>query len=227
MGATRGARRGALAVVGVVLVPLAGCGGGDDGGGATGGGSGGAADSAPVVVGTTDVPTSFPAGSYDLPSWTMIYNTHQRLLQIPPGGNEPEPDAAESCEFSEPEVYTCTLKEGLTFHDGSPLTAEDVAFSFQRVLDIEDPSGPSSLLGSLGSLESVEATDEQTVTFRLNKPDATWPFILTTGAGAIVPSDAYPADALQPNDQAIGSGPYQLERYQDGQRAQLLPFAEY
>jgi peptide/nickel transport system substrate-binding protein len=146
-----------VAVAGVLLAPLAGCGsGGDDAGGSAAGDGG--SEAAPVVVGTTDTPTSFdPAGSYDLPSWTMIYNTYQRLLQIPPGGNEPEPDAAESCEFTDPQTYTCTLKEGLTFSDGSELTAEDVAFSFQRIRDIDDPSGPSSLLGSL---DSVEADDE-------------------------------------------------------------------
>jgi peptide/nickel transport system substrate-binding protein len=210
-------------MTGVLAVTLAACGG--NGGGEADTPGEAAEELAPVVVGTTDQVTSFdPAGSYDLGSWTIIYNTYQRLMSIPPGGNEPEPDAAESCELTDETVYTCTLKEGLTFHDGSDLTAEDVAFSLQRVIDIADPNGPSSLLSGL---ESVEATDELTVTMNLTEPNATWPFVLTTGAGAIVPADAYPGDALQPSEEVIGSGPYSVETYEAGQRLQLAVFEDY
>lgn len=213
-------RVASAALSGVVAVALAACGSDTDAGDT----SAGASDE-PVVIGTTDVVSSLdPAGSYDLPSWTIIYNINQRLLEIPPGGNKPAPDAAESCDFEDDTTYVCTLKEGLTFHDGSELTAEDVAFSLQRVIDIEDPNGPSSLLASL---KSVEPTDDLTVTMTLTQPDATWPFILTTGAGAIVPSDTYPADKLQPNEEVVGSGPYQLTEYADGERAVMEPFADY
>ena len=49
-----------------------------------------------LIQGTTDQPVSYdPAGSYDLPSYNVIFNIYQNLLQIPPGGNKPEPEAAE------------------------------------------------------------------------------------------------------------------------------------
>ena len=204
----------ALVGAGVLAAGLTACGG--DGGGTT---------DESIVIGTTDQVTSFdPAGSYDLASWTMIYNTYQNLLHIPAGGNQPEPDAAESCEFSDDTTYVCTLKQGLTFHDGSELNAEDVAFSLQRVLDIEDVSGGYTLIENM---TSIEATGDLEVTMKLKDPDATWPFRLTTGVGAIVPSDAYPADKLQPSDQVIGSGPYELLEYEDGERARLQPFDGY
>ncbi len=216
----RRTRVASAALSGVVAVALAACGTDTDGGD-----TGAAASDEPVVIGTTDVVSSLdPAGSYDLPSWTIIYNINQRLLEIPPGGNKPSPDAAESCDFKDETTYVCTLKEGLTFHDGSELTAEDVAFSLERVINIEDPTGPSSLLASL---KSVKATDDRTVTMKLTQPDATWPFILTTGAGAIVPSDVYPADKLQPSEEVVGSGPYQMAEYADGERAVMEPFADY
>ncbi len=121
-------------------------------------------------------------------------------------------------------TYVCTLKEGLTFHDGSELTAEDVKFSLDRLLDIEDDSGGYTLLLNL---KSVEATDDRTVTMTLKAPDATWPFRLTTGAAAIVPSDVYPADKLQPSEDVVGSGPYELTEFEDGVRASMTPFADY
>src|SRR5690606_404824 len=117
--------------------------------------------------GTTDqVGTVDPAGSYDLPGWTIIYNTIQNLVSIPAGGNTPEPDAAETCEFTDPTPYQCTLKDGLKFSDGSALTAEDVAFSFERIVTINVPNGPASLLANM---DSVEATDDATVVFTLKK----------------------------------------------------------
>ena len=156
----------------IVVLAAAAC-GGDDGGGGGGG---------TIVHGTTDQPVSYdPAGSYDLPSWNVIYNVIPGLLALPPGGNQPEPELAESCKFDNPSTYTCTLRDGLKFSDGTDLTAEDVKASFDRVNRINDTNGPSSLFGSLykeaGKVtgQEVEVVDDKTVTFHLNKPDATWP----------------------------------------------------
>jgi len=216
----------ALAGVGVLVGTLAAC-GGDDEGGTTASGT----SDEPVVVGTTDTVTSTdPAGQYDLGSGTLILNTYQTLLAIEAGGSTPEPDAAESCDFSDQEgtTYVCTLKEGLTFHDGSELTAADVVFSFDRLLGIKDVSGGYTLL-TPENLESVEATGDLEVTMQLKEPDATWPFRLTTTQAAIVPSDSdtYPADDLAANGEIVGSGPYTMESYQDGEAAQMVPFEEY
>jgi peptide/nickel transport system substrate-binding protein len=217
-----------LLLLGAALLVLAagGCGGDDDGGG---GGEGGT-----IIHGTTDTPVSYdPAGSYDLPSWNVIYNVIWGLLSLPPGGNQPEPALAESCQFDNPRTYTCKLREGLKFHDGSDLTAEDVKHSFDRVNRINDSNGPASLFGSLyakaGTVtgDEVEAVDELTVTFHLNKPDATWPFVMTTGGGGIVPSDTYPADKLQPDAQAIGAGPYRLAEYRAGESTALERYDDF
>src|SRR4051812_36660755 len=162
------------------------------------------------IVGTTDPVVSLdPAGAYDLGSQQLIGNMYQNLLAIPAGGNKPEPDAAESCEFSDPKTYVCKLKPDLKFSSGDPLTSEDVKFSLDRQLKIADPSGPSSLLGSL---DSVEATDPTTVTMKLKKADGTWRFILTHNVAAIVSDEVFPADAKQPDDKVVGSGPYKLDK---------------
>src|SRR3954466_3831856 len=177
------------------------------------------------IVGTTDPVVSLdPAGAYDLGSQQLIGNVYQTLLSVPAGGNKPEPDAAESCEFSDPKTYTCKIRSGLKFSSGDPLTSEDVKFSLDRMLKIKDPTGPYTLLGSL---KSVEAPDPATVTMKLNKPDATFPFILTHNVAAIVPNELYPADAKQPDAKTVGSGPYKVDKYTPNQQAVLSANENY
>ena len=223
----------AVASVGVMAASLAAC-GGDSGSGDGGGGAGGAEGGAPWVLGTTDTVTSLdPAGAYDLGSWTLQYNAFQRLLTIPAGENTPQGDAAESCEYEDPQTVTCTLRQGLTFSNGNPLTSSDVKFSLERNINIADPSGASVLLGSLmtedGKLapNAIETPDEQTVTFNLTKPDTTFQFVLTTNAAAIVDEETYPADQLASNEQVVGSGPFEIVQYEDGNQATLQKSAEY
>jgi peptide/nickel transport system substrate-binding protein len=222
----------AVASAGVMAASLAACGGGESGGeGGTGGAAGGGA---PWILGTTDTVTSLdPAGAYDLGSWTLQYNTMQRLLTIPAGSNTPEGDAAQSCEYEDPQTVTCTLQQGLQFSNGNPLTSSDVKFSLERNINIADPNGASVLLGSLmtedGKLapNAIETPDEQTVTFNLTKPDTTFQFVLTTNAAAIVDEETFPADKLASNEQVVGSGPFEIAQYEDGNQATLQKSAEY
>src|SRR3954447_11476858 len=149
---------GSIVVVALLTVGAAGCGGNNGGGG--GGGGGGT-----IIRGTTDVPVGLdPAGVYDLPSWDLLVNVYQPLLTIPPGGNKPVPDAAKSCDFTNPTTFKCTMQPGLKFSDGSPLTSEDVKFSFDRNIAIAAPEGASSVLADM---KSIEAPDAKTVVFHL------------------------------------------------------------
>jgi peptide/nickel transport system substrate-binding protein len=201
-----------LAIAAALALAVSGC--GDDGG-----------EGGTIIRGTTDQPVSYdPAGAYDLPSYDVIYNTYQNVMTIPPGENKPVPEAAESCEFTNDTTYECTIREGLTFSDGSPLTAEDVAFSFTRNVEIADPNGASSLLANM---KSARATDERTVVFELKEPDATFPFVITAASFAIVPDEVYPDDKLQPSDEVVGSGRYTVESYEPGQQTVLAANPEY
>ena len=120
-------------------------------------------------------------------------------------------------------VYSCTLKEGLTFSDGSELDSEDVKASFDRNLAIADPQGASSLYLNM---KNIETPDPQTVVFNLKASDSTWPFLLTSGGAAIAPAE-YPADKVQPSDQVIGSGRYTVAEYEPGQQTVLEANPEY
>ncbi len=208
----------ATAIAGALGLGVAACGDDDSGGGSGGETSG------TIIRGTTDQPVSLdPAGAYDLPSYDIIYNIYQNLLQFPPGEDKAVPEAAESCEFTNDTTFECTIKDGLKFSDGSDLTAEDVVFSFERNVDIADPNGASSLLSNM---KSIEAKGDNAVVFNLAAPDATWPSVIATGSFAIVPSDSYPAKELQ-TDNFVGSGRYAVAEYQPGQQTVLQANPEY
>ncbi|MEU9115044.1 ABC transporter substrate-binding protein [Streptomyces sp. NPDC048483] len=186
------------------LLALAGCSSDD---------SGGAGQGEPVVMGMNEkfVATD-PAAGYDPGSWLLFNNVFQSLLSFPKGGTTPQPEAAESCTFTDTrsKVYRCTLKDGLTFSNGHALTSKDVKFSFDRVRRIDDKNGPAVMFTAL---DKVDTPDDKTVVFRLKTPDATFPMKIASGAGSIVDHAAYPADRLRTDNKAVGSGVYTLDEY--------------
>ncbi len=193
-------------VAGLASGLLTGC-GSDDGGASSNGDK--------IVVGMSDdVLATDPASGYDPGSWLLFNNVFQSLLGFPKGGTEPQPDAAESCEFTDTstKVFRCTLRDGLKFSNGDALTSEDVKFSFDRTLKIDDPDGPAVMFSTL---EKVDTPDEKTVVFTLNTADATFPSKIASGAGAIVNHREYDANGLREDGKAVGSGPYKLDSFDD------------
>ncbi|MFF3615871.1 ABC transporter substrate-binding protein [Streptomyces sp. NPDC002580] len=178
-------------------------------------------DEGPIVVGTTSAPSTLdPAASWD-GSWELFRNIYQTLLGYPNGSVTPKPDAAERCAFTDrtSRTYRCELRPGLKFSNGDTLDARAVKHSIDRIRTIGVRGGPSGLLGSL---DRVQVLGEREIVFHLNKADATFPFVLATPAMSIVDPDDYPADALRKGDEIVGSGPYDLRSYTEGERAELV-----
>jgi peptide/nickel transport system substrate-binding protein len=178
-----------------------------------------------VVMGTTDrIVSADPAGAYDLPSWTIVYNVYQTLLKYPPSSTTIVPDAARCAwKGTGVNVYVCTVLPNQQFSNGDPVTGQDVVYTFERINKINDPNGPSSLISPM---KSVSASGN-TVTFNLKYADATWPDVLTTGAGAIVDAKVFPFNKLQPDAKIVGSGPYELQSYTPNQIAVFTPNPHY
>ncbi|WEO98414.1 ABC transporter substrate-binding protein [Streptomyces sp. FXJ1.172] len=196
-------------VAGLASGLLTGCGSGSGDSGGTG---------SSVVMGMSDdVLATDPASGYDPGSWLLFDNVFQSLLSFPKGGTEPQPELAKQCTFTDSRamVYQCELKDGLKFSNGDALTSEDVKFSFDRMLKINDPSGPAIMFPMLGSVDTPNA---KTVVFRLKVPDATFPSKLASGAGSIVDHRQYDASGLRKDGKAVGSGPYKLDSF-DGDQA--------
>ncbi|AVH60110.1 MULTISPECIES: ABC transporter substrate-binding protein [Streptomyces] len=183
--------------------------------------SGSTDNEGPIVVGTTSAPSTLdPAASWD-GSWELFRNIYQTLLSYPNGAVTPQPDAARMCAFSDDSnvTYRCELRPNLKFSDGDRLDAQAVKHSIDRIKKIAVPGGPAGLLGSL---DRVQVRGEREIVFHLNKPDATFPFVLATPALSIVDPDDYPADAVRKDGGVVGSGPYSLQSYEEGERAELV-----
>jgi peptide/nickel transport system substrate-binding protein len=185
-----------------------------------------AAQSGVLVAGTTDTVTNIdPAGNYDFGSFTVTNLIYQQLMGFPNGARL-QPVLATRCFAvgGNNRTWRCNLRRGVTFHDGSAFDSADVKHSFDRVLKINDPSGISSLLGNL---KSTRTNGAYAVTFNLKSPQSTWPYVLSSGAGFIVPN-TYSGTALQANNQPqIGTGPYTLSRYTPGQQAVFEPYDDF
>ncbi|MFI7502714.1 ABC transporter substrate-binding protein [Streptomyces sp. NPDC049687] len=183
-------------------------------------------ETGPIVVGTTSAPSTLdPAGAWD-GSWELMRNVYQTLLSYPNGSTAPEPDAAKSCKFTDDSsrTYRCELREGLRFSNGDTLDARAVKYSIDRILAINARTGPAGLLGSL---DSIQVNGDREVTFNLNKPDATFPFVLATPGMSIVDPDDYAEKSLRKDGSIVGSGPYRLQSYQEGKRAELVRSDNY
>lgn len=195
----------------------------------TAGGDSGTGDGS-ILVGTTDkVVTLDPAGSYDNGSFAVQNQVYAFLLNSPLGSPDPEPDLAESAEFTSPTEYTVTLKPGLKFANGHDLTASDVKFTFDRQLAIAAPDGPSSLLYNL---ESTEAVDDTTVVFTLKAAnDQVFPQILTTFPGAIVDEEVFSPTELTPDEDIVAAeafnGQYTIASYDFNKTIEFVPNENY
>ena len=158
---------------------------------------------------------------------SLIYSG---LIRLTPDGSV-ENDLAESLAISENRlIYTVAVKPGARFHDGTAVTADDVIFTIQKIVD---PGIKSPKRGNWDAV-SVEKVDESTVAFKLKKPYAPFIYNLTTG---ILPKNIWKNVSddefsfSQFNTLPIGSGPYEVERVERNSGGipdyyQLVPFKD-
>ncbi len=131
--------------------------------------------------------------------------------------------AAELPEISDDrKVYTIKLREGLKFHDGSDLTAEDVVFTYNEAAD---PENGTVYLSSLAYMESIEAKDDLTIELRLSEP-----YAYMSSRLAMIPilSSETPYKVNETYAQTEnGSGPFKLDKLNRGDSIVLSRFDDY
>lgn len=120
-------------------------------------------------------------------------------------------------------TYTFELRDDVTWHDGQPLTAEDVAFTFRYFAEKNPP--PTIIFQPVPDITEVIATNERTVEFRLANPVATFLQFGAAGAVPIIPQHIWSSidDPIMATDLEVlvGTGPYQLQSYTPGEGAYL------
>lgn len=134
-----------------------------------------------------------------------LYPIWDTLVQLADDGSV-QPSVAESWEFNEAgDVLTFTLRDDVVFHDGTPVTAEAVKLSIERLQTSDEVS--LSVASSVDEIESVEAPDDTTLVINLSSPSAVVLVDLAAMAGAIINPEYLDADLTVPPAEA-GSGPF-------------------
>ncbi len=186
-----------------------------------------------IVVGIEAEPTSLdPQQVTDINTMRVLSNIYDTLVHMSNEGFKPEPGIAESWEISEDGLeYTFKLRPGLTFSDGTPLDAEAVKFTFERMLDPEHPfadTGPFPFATSyFGQVKEVTAVDATTVRFVLKEPFSAFLGNLSGMTGAIVSPAAVEKYGKDFASNGVGSGPFKLVSWERGSRVVLEANSDY
>jgi peptide/nickel transport system substrate-binding protein len=168
---------------------------------------GGAKDSIDAHTLTTD------------PDIARAYQLYEPLAIRNPG-YELEMVLAESIEAAKsPDAWTVRLRDGVTFHNGKPVTADDVLFSLQRILDPKSPKTGASSLGEV-DVKRSKKLDDRTVRIALKSPNAGFPDDIGQYFNGIVPTDYDPR-------KPIGTGPFMYKSFSPGQRSVFVKNPHY
>ncbi len=180
-----------------------------------------------IVVGLyQDAISLDPANHRNRTSETVIRNMFDGLVTRGPD-MEIVPEIAESWEWLDSTTCEFRIREGITFHNGEALTAEDVEYTFNRIIKEGGMDGESSpRKGLLGPLESVEMVDDYTVVFKLSEP---WTVLLKMlPHQQIVPKDYLEEVGSEEfRKHPIGAGPFKFVEGKLNERIVLERFDDY
>lgn len=151
----------------------------------------------------------------------VLFNVFEGLVKPDSDGNI-IPAVAERYEISDDGTqYTFTLRDGIRFHNGAAVTADDVVFSISRCAGLLD-DGAYTAAASLASIVSVEKTDEKTVVITISEGNIEFLALLATTYAAIIPQD-YAQQTTAP----VGTGPFRFVSRAPQENIVVERFADY
>lgn len=167
-----------------------------------------------------------PIRPNDFPPMEVLANVCESLTRIAPDFSS-QPALATSFEQPDPLTIIYKLRSGVTFHNGAPMTAEDVVYSLNRSRNKELGSFHAAVYANVAD---IEATAPDEVTIKLSKPDQTLTQALATNAGRIVSKASTEAQGSKfggPGSQVDCTGPYRLDSWRAGEGITLEKFDAY
>ena len=178
-----------------------------------------------VIAQGTDAVTLDAPLATDSPSATVLTHIVETLFELTPEGTI-EPMLVESYEFSEDGLtLTLNIRQGINFHDGTPLNAEAVKFNIERLVDPDTASPFAFLLA--GRFEELVVADEHTLEMRLTGPFGPLLAHLTHNTGGIQSPTAIEEFGEDYGDNPVGTGPYRFDSWERGERLDLIRNDDY
>lgn len=207
----------------MVCAVLSGCGGGSKKPGAEGSNGLHAerkANNEIVVAIPQDLEDSLdPHGSMAAGTREVLFNIYEGLVKTGPDGGL-IPAVAERYQISgDGLTYTFKLREGVKFHNGASVTAEDVIYSIQRCIDNAGNTGDSALVSALSAIHDLTAGEDGTVTFQIDEPNLELIYFMTI---AIVPAGYDRLDTVP-----CGTGPFKFVSRSAQENVVVEKFADY
>ena len=214
----------------MLILTLTACGGGNTGnGGNTGDGGDSTGTGGTAILQIYGDPMNFcPDIASDDNFYLAAQNIYSRLTKLDANCNV-IPDLADSWEYSEDGLtLTFHLNENAAWHDGEPVTAEDVKYTFEYIRDHDT----CTLSGTMAIVDSIEVADDHTAVFHLNKADMSLVGTLSWYGCFILPEHIYNnGQDWSENDATknhpIGSGPFKFVEYNQGQNMTLEANPDY
>ena len=219
---------GLLTAVLVVTVALSGC---SSGSGNTSAGQAKSTANQLTIAYEADSTSLDPGQVTDINTMNVLVQMYDTLVKWDADGNLVPSLATKWAQSADGLKYTFTLRSDVKFSDGAKLTAKDVAYSFNRMLQDKAPGaqfGPYPF-GKFffGSVSAVEAVNPDTVQFQLSSPNGGLLQALTTPTAEIVNSAAAQQAGKGFAQVGGGSGPFMLARWQRGTQLVLKPNPNY
>ncbi len=178
-------------------------------------------------------PTLDPAYAYDEVSAIAMHALFDTLVDYAPGSVELVPRLAALPEITDGgHTYTFHLRDRLAYSDGTPVVAGDLKYELERTMALADSPFRLFLAGVAGAravsdgkaatCAGIVAPDPRTLVFHLDEPDASFVYVLTMTFATPQRADHVAAAGDQLRSQPLGSGPYQLDTWDEGARLVLV-----
>lgn len=164
--------------------------------------------------------------AFDYADNQVLANVCESLLRLNPDYTL-SPGLAESFEHPTPETWVYTIRDGVTFHDGTPLTATDVVASMNRHLD---PAVGSSWYSVYQNVVSIEQTGDRQVTVTESLPDSQFNLAMGGSAGVIESAATLEASGADYGNSTGGvncTGPFSLAEWRSGESITLQRYDDY